>query len=73
MPCWCGADLVAFGQAYIANPDLVERFAQHYPLAEADWDTYYQGGSKGYADYPFMPRNSFPDHSPAASAVITTL
>ncbi|WP_410505032.1 alkene reductase [Hymenobacter sp. BRD67] len=27
------ADLVAFGTLYISNPDLVERFAQHAPLA----------------------------------------
>ena len=46
------ADLVAFGTLYISNPDLVERFAQHVPLAEADKNTFYSGGPKGYADYP---------------------
>lgn len=46
------ADLVAFGKLYISNPDLVERFAKHAPLAEADKDTFYSGGTKGYADYP---------------------
>ncbi|SEJ69434.1 NADH:flavin oxidoreductase / NADH oxidase family protein [Azotobacter beijerinckii] len=30
------ADAVAFGRPYIANPDLVQRFAQGAPLAEAD-------------------------------------
>lgn len=46
------ADLVSFGTLYIANPDLVARFAQHEPLAEADKATYYASGPKGYTDYP---------------------
>ncbi len=48
------ADLVAFGKAFIANPDLVERLKAHAPLNEADRDTFYGGGEKGYIDYPFM-------------------
>jgi len=46
------ADLVAFGVPFIANPDLVERFRLHAPLAQADQATFYQGGAKGYVDYP---------------------
>jgi len=46
------ADLVAFGTLYISNPDLVERFAQNAPLAEAHKETFYSGGPKGYTDYP---------------------
>ena len=46
------ADLVSFGAPYIANPDLVERFRQGLPLAAADEATYYQGGERGYIDYP---------------------
>lgn len=46
------ADLVAFGRPYIANPDLVERFASGAPLAEIDWDTVYASGPRGYSDYP---------------------
>ncbi|GAA0543274.1 N-ethylmaleimide reductase [Rhizomicrobium palustre] len=46
------ADLVAFGRAYIANPDLVARFESHAPLAAADRATFYTGGAKGYVDYP---------------------
>jgi N-ethylmaleimide reductase len=46
------ADLVAFGRSYIANPDLVQRFAENLPLAEVDWDTVYASGSHGYSDYP---------------------
>lgn len=46
------ADMVAFGLPYIANPDLVERFHAYAPLAQADQNTLYQGGAKGYTDYP---------------------
>jgi N-ethylmaleimide reductase len=45
------ADLVAFGKPYISNPDLVERFEQHVPLAEWDQSTFYTPGKKGYLDY----------------------
>jgi len=48
------ADAVAFGQLYIANPDLVERFKAHAPLNEPDPGTFYGGTEKGYTDYPFM-------------------
>ena len=46
------ADLVAFGRPYIANPDLVQRFAENAPLAEVDWETVYASGPRGYSDYP---------------------
>jgi N-ethylmaleimide reductase len=46
------ADLVSFGEAFIANPDLVERFKYHLPLAEGNRDFYYTGGENGYTDYP---------------------
>jgi N-ethylmaleimide reductase len=46
------ADLIAFGRPYIANPDLVHRFAAGAPLAEVDWETVYGSGSHGYSDYP---------------------
>ncbi|MBL0354029.1 MAG: alkene reductase [Dechloromonas sp.] len=45
-------DAVAYGRAWIANPDLVERFAANAPLNEADMKTFYQGGEQGYVDYP---------------------
>ncbi len=48
------ADMVAFGQLYIANPDLVERFAQDAPLNEPDQSTFYGGNEKGYTDYPAL-------------------
>lgn len=47
-----GADAVAFGSLFIANPDLPERFANDAPLASADRSTFYGGGAAGYTDYP---------------------
>ena len=46
------ADIVAFGRAFIANPDLVERLQEDQPLALGDQSTYYGGGAEGYTDYP---------------------
>lgn len=48
------ADAVAFGQLIIANPDLVQRFAENAPLNAPDFSTFYAGGAKGYVDYPFL-------------------
>lgn len=48
------ADLIAFGRAYIANPDLVARLEKDSPLNEPDPQTFYGGGEKGYTDYPVM-------------------
>jgi N-ethylmaleimide reductase len=42
---------VAFGRPYIANPDLVQRFAENAPLVEVDCDTVYGSGSRSYSDY----------------------
>jgi N-ethylmaleimide reductase len=48
------ADLVAFGQLYISNPDLVRRLRENAPLNAADKTTFYGGGAKGYVDYPTL-------------------
>ena len=48
------ADMISFGQAYIANPDLVDRLKLNAPLAKGDKATYYGGGAKGYTDYPAL-------------------
>ncbi|MFK5732515.1 alkene reductase [Pseudomonas urmiensis] len=45
-------DLAGFGQPFIANPDLVARLENGWPLAVANKDTYYGGGAEGYIDYP---------------------
>ena len=47
------ADLIAFGRPYITNPDLVNRFANGWPLADfSDMSHWYSFGTEGYADYP---------------------
>lgn len=48
------ADAVAFGKSYIANPDLVARFAAHAPLNEPNPSTFYAPGPAGYTDYPTL-------------------
>lgn len=54
------ADMVAFGQLYIANPDLPERFAQDAELNEPDQTTFYGGDAKGYTDYPTLETEKEP-------------
>jgi N-ethylmaleimide reductase len=47
-------DLVAFGRAFLANPDLVARMRQDAPLNAPDMATFYVPGAKGYTDYPAL-------------------
>jgi N-ethylmaleimide reductase len=46
------ADLVSFGRAYIANPDLVQRIQSGAPLAQAPKEYWYGGDQTGYSDWP---------------------
>jgi N-ethylmaleimide reductase len=48
------ADLVSFARLYLANPDLMRRFAVGAPLNQADPATFYQGEERGYSDYPAL-------------------
>ncbi|RLU87012.1 alkene reductase [Streptomyces griseocarneus] len=48
------ADAVGFATHFIANPDLVARFALGHGLAQGDRATFYSGGAEGYVDYPAM-------------------
>ncbi|MFD7017340.1 MFS transporter [Streptomyces sp. NPDC059928] len=48
------ADLVAVGRAFIANPDLVQRWQTRAPLNQPDVNTFYGGDHRGYTDYPSM-------------------
>ncbi|MFD1260723.1 alkene reductase [Entomomonas asaccharolytica] len=48
------ADAVVFGSAFLANPDLPERFKQNAALNTPDKDTFYSGGAEGYIDYPTL-------------------
>jgi N-ethylmaleimide reductase len=46
------ADLVAFGRASLANPDLLRRMDEHLPLTEGTMSSFYTPGPVGYTDYP---------------------
>ena len=48
------ADAIAFGQLFIANPDLPRRFAENAGLNEPDVKTFYASGPAGYTDYPAL-------------------
>ncbi|MDB5732811.1 MAG: alkene reductase, partial [Variovorax sp.] len=50
-----GDDLVAFGKAFISNPDLVRRLREGAPLNPWNHSTFYGGGEEGYTDYPALP------------------
>lgn len=54
------ADAVAFGRLFIANPDLPARIAEGGPYNEAEQDTFYGGGARGYVDYPSLVRPGNP-------------
>jgi len=47
-----GADAIAFGIPFIANPDLPARLEQDAPLNEPHPETFYGSGPVGYLDYP---------------------
>ncbi len=47
------ADLISFGRPFISNPDLVERFANGWPLnPPADQKVWYSFDDVGYTDFP---------------------
>ncbi len=48
------ADAVAWGQLFIANPDLPTRFKLDAPLNKPNPETYYSTGAAGYTDYPAL-------------------
>ncbi|KAK4278476.1 hypothetical protein QN277_016317 [Acacia crassicarpa] len=50
-----GADLVAYGRLFLANPDLPLRFRLDAPLNKHDRSTFYTHDPVvGYTDYPFL-------------------
>jgi 2,4-dienoyl-CoA reductase-like NADH-dependent reductase (Old Yellow Enzyme family) len=46
------ADAIAFGRAFIANPDLPHRLETGLSLNKPDPSTFYAQGPAGYVDYP---------------------
>jgi N-ethylmaleimide reductase len=49
-----GADLIAFGRPFIANPDLTRRLREAAPQNSPDRKTFYGGTEVGYTDYPAL-------------------
>lgn len=48
------ADLIAFGRAFLANPDLEQRIINGSELNAPDFTTLYTPGAEGYTDYPVL-------------------
>jgi len=48
------ADLEAYGQMVLANPDFVARLKTEAPMNEADRATFFGGTGGGYTDYPTL-------------------
>jgi 2,4-dienoyl-CoA reductase-like NADH-dependent reductase (Old Yellow Enzyme family) len=48
------ADAVAFGRAFIADPDLPDRIRRGATLNPYDRATFYGGDERGYTDYPAL-------------------
>jgi N-ethylmaleimide reductase len=48
------ADLEAYGQMVLANPDFVARLKTDAPLNEADRASFFGGAAQGYTDYPAL-------------------
>ena len=51
-------DAVAFGTAFLANPDLPARIKAKAPLNAPDQSTFYAPGAKGYTDYPTLAESA---------------
>jgi len=65
-----GTDLVGFGQAFIANPDLAERFRNGWEINRPDIATYYSQGAEGYTDYPFHGHSTRDDLLPTDAPLV---
>jgi N-ethylmaleimide reductase len=48
------ADLEAYGQMVLANPDFVARLKTAAPMNEADRASFFGGAAPGYTDYPVL-------------------
>jgi N-ethylmaleimide reductase len=53
------ADLGAYGQMTLANPDFIARLRADAPMNEADRNTFFGGNAKGYTDYPTLADGGF--------------
>lgn len=48
------ADLEAYGQMVLANPDFVTRVKTGAPMNDAQRETFFGGDARGYVDYPAL-------------------
>ncbi|MFJ9711163.1 alkene reductase [Streptomyces sp. NPDC101234] len=48
------ADVVSYGQLFLANPDLPARLKAGGPFNSANPATFFGGGAEGYTDYPAL-------------------
>ncbi|AOJ36366.1 alkene reductase [Burkholderia metallica] len=48
------ADLEAYGQMVLANPDFVTRLKTGAPMNDAQRETFFGGDARGYVDYPTL-------------------
>ncbi|PLP99382.1 alkene reductase [Cupriavidus pauculus] len=48
------ADLEAYGQMILANPDFVIRLKEGAPMNDADRNGFFGGAAQGYTDYPTL-------------------
>ena len=60
------ADMMSFGNLFIANPDLPARIRHGAALAAADRATMYGGDAHGYTDYPnsLLTERGYPSAAP---------
>jgi len=63
------ADAVAFGKAFIANPDLPQRLWSGAELNAPRPELFYGGGEEGYLDYPTLAPL---DHSTCSASAIAS-
>ena len=47
-----GAAAISYARAFIANPDLIDRYLNGWPLAPFERKTLYTAGAEGYTTYP---------------------
>lgn len=66
------ADMIAIGQAFISNPDLVDRFRNGWMINRPHIATYYTQGAEGYTDYPVFA-DSDPDQLQPVDSVPTPI
>ncbi|MFF4473305.1 alkene reductase [Streptomyces sp. NPDC001599] len=65
-----GADLIALGRPFLANPDLVARLRLGAPLNPVRGRyLMYVGGATGYTDYPALPEGTAQPSSSSSDAL----